>query len=162
MPDMLVKLYDLPDVQSIIQRLKDQGVVVRTARAWEKHQVVEWVRETFGAAWASGCDVSFSNRPISSFIATREGKIMGFACHDSTCRNFFGPIGVTEQEKGHGIGKALLLSCLHAMSAAGYAYAVIGSAGDSATGFYARVAGATEIEGSSPGIYRDQLKGEER
>ncbi len=160
MSDMLVKLYDLPDVQPLIHGLNDQGIEVRMAMAYEKHQVVEWVQETFGTRWASECDVAFSNHPVSCFIATRAGTIMGFACHESTCKNFFGPIGVAEKEKGHGIGKALLLSCLHAMSAAGYAYAVIGGGAGSAREFYARVAGATEIEGSSPGIYRDRLKAE--
>jgi hypothetical protein len=42
------------------------------------------------------------------------------------------------------------------MSAMGYAYAIVGGAGD--VGFYARTAGATEIPGSTPGIYRDRLK----
>jgi len=48
----------------------------------------------------------------------------------------------------------LLLSCLHSMAENGYAYAIIGGSGD----FYAKTVGATKIEGSSPGIYRDRLK----
>ena len=54
-----------------------------------------------------------------------------------------------------GIGRALLLSTLHAMSAAGYAYAIVGGAGD--VDFYAQTVGAIEIAGSTPGIYRDRL-----
>jgi hypothetical protein len=30
-------------------------------------------------------------QPVSGFIAVQEGKIAGFACHDATCPNFFGP-----------------------------------------------------------------------
>ena len=155
MSDMLVKLYDLPEVESLIKRLKDRGIVIRTAMPYEKHDVVEWVRGSFGRRWASECDVAFSNHPVSCFIATEAGKIIGFACYDSTCKDFFGPTGIAEMKRGLGIGKALFLSCLHAMAANGYAYAIIGGAGPS--DFYAKTVGATTIEGSSPGIYRDQL-----
>lgn len=156
MTDMLVKLYDLADVAPLIVKLRDQGIVIRVAMAYEKHHVVEWVRRTFGAGWASECDVAFSNRPVSCFIAAEKGMIVGFACYHSTCKDFFGPTGVAEVRRGQGIGKALFLSCLHAMAADGYAYAIIGGVGP--TDFYAKAAGATTIEGSTPGIYRDGLK----
>ena len=155
MPDMLVKLYDLPEVESHVKRLREKGIVIREAMPYEKHQVVEWVRSSFSQGWASQCDIAFSNHPVSCFIATEEGKIAGFACYDSTCRDFFGPMGVTEKKRGRGIGKALFLVCLRAMAANGYAYAIIGGAGPG--DFYAKVAGAVIIEGSSPGIYRDRL-----
>jgi len=158
MADMLVKLYDLPEVTSLVKRLNDQGVVVRAAMAYEKHLVLEWVRNAFGQGWASECDVAFSNHPVSCLIATESGRILGFACYDCTCKNFFGPTGVAETKRGLGIGKALFLSCLHAMAADGYAYAIIGSPGP--IEFYAKAAGAIPIEGSSPGIYRDGLKAE--
>ncbi len=155
MSDMLVKLYDLPEVETLIKKLEDQGIVIRTAMPYEKHDVIKWAGETFGAGWASECDVAFSNQPISCFIATQTGRIIGFACYDSTCKDFFGPIGVTEKKQGLGVGKALFVSCLHTMAAKGYAYAIIGRAAP--TDFYAKTAGATTIKGSSPGIYRDQL-----
>jgi len=159
MSDMLVKLYELPEVQSHLQKLSGQGVSIRTAMPYEKQQLVTWVRDEFGASWADECDVAFSNRPISCFIATQDGALAGFACYDSTCRNFFGPMGVAPHARGRGIGGALLLSCLHTMAAIGYAYAIIG--GVSSSEFYRRVAGATEIEGSSPGIYRGRLRREQ-
>ncbi len=155
MSDMLVKLYDLPEIEPLIKKLKDQGIVIRTAMPHEKNDVVEWAKDTFGEGWASECEVAFSNHPVSCFIATQTRKIIGFACYDSTCKNFFGPIGVVEIKQGMGVGKALFLSCLHTMAANGYAYAIIGWAAP--TDFYARTAGATIIEGSSPGIYRDPL-----
>ena len=45
---------------------------------------------------------------------------------------------------------ALLLQCLHAMRA--YGYAIIGGVGPKA--FYERVVPVMEIPGSSPGIYQ--------
>ncbi|MCP4673709.1 MAG: GNAT family N-acetyltransferase [Desulfobacula sp.] len=155
MSDMLVKLYDLPEAAPFIKKLKVQGIIIRTAMPHEKNDVVEWTKETFGSGWAGECDVAFSNHPVSCFIAVQKGKIIGFACYDSTCRNFFGPTGVIEIKQGLGIGKALFLSCLHTMAVNGYAYAIIG--GVKSMDFYARTAGATIIEGSSPGIYRDPL-----
>ena len=155
MSDMLVKLYDLPEVAPLIKRLGGQGVVIRAAMAYEKHIVVEWVRGAFGPGWASECEVAFSHHPVSCLIATEKGRIIGFGCYHCTCKDFFGPTGVVEAKRGQGIGKALFLACLHAMAADGYAYAIIGSAGPGE--FYAKAAGAITIEGSTPGIYRDGL-----
>ena len=152
----MVKLYDLPPLASHVGRLGDEGVVIRVALPHERPLVIKWVREIFGEGWASECDVAFSNHPPSCFIATESGGIVGFACYDSACKDFFGPAGVAEHARRRGIGKALLLASLYAMAAQGYAYAIIGGVGPA--GFYAKVAGATEIEGSSPGIFRDPLK----
>ena len=157
MPDMLVKLRDLPDAEALSRHLRRQGVLVRPARANEKHIVVEWVRRTFGERWASECDVAFANRPVSCWIAAENGQIVGFSCYESTCRDFFGPMGVKEALRGRGIGKALCLSCLQAMAQMGYAYAIIGSVGPA--DFYATVAGATLIEEASPGIHEAPLTG---
>ena len=156
MPDMLVKLYELPELQSHLQRLRDSGAFVRQAMPYEKPKVINWVRESFGEAWAAECDAAFGNRPISCFIATDNGRLTGFACYDSTCRDYFGPVGVGTDARGRGIGTALLLCSLHAMATLGYAYAIIGGVGD--VEFYRKAVGAIEIEGSSPGIYRDRLK----
>ncbi len=155
MTDMLVKLYDLPEIEPRIKTLNDLSIQIRTAQAYEKYDVIEWVRKFFGKHWVSECDVAFSHQPVSCFIATESGKIIGFSCYDTTHKNFFGPIGVAERKRGHGIGKALLLSCLYAMAANGYAYAIIG--GTESTDFYTKTVRATIIKGSSPGIYRDRL-----
>jgi predicted GNAT family acetyltransferase len=122
----------------------------------EKHLVVQWVQRTFGAGWASECDVTFGNQPVSCFIATDSGEVVGFCCYESACRDFFGPMGVAESHRGRGIGKALTLTSLQAMAHMGYAYAIIGGVGPA--DFYTKVAGAVEIEGSSRGIYRDRLR----
>jgi predicted N-acetyltransferase YhbS len=81
--------------------------------------------------------------------------LLGFACYDVASKGMFGPIGVREDYWRRGIGKALLLTCLHAMAMEGYAYAVIGSAGPAE--FYAKTVGATVIAGSEPGISRGRL-----
>jgi hypothetical protein len=60
MPDMLVKLYELPPVDPACEELRQGGVEVRRALPPEKHIVVGWVGDTFGRHWASECEVSFA------------------------------------------------------------------------------------------------------
>ncbi len=79
MQDLLVKLYALPDVKPDVDKLQAEGVNIRKAMAYEKHQVVEWVEDNFGVGWASESYVSFSNHPVTCFIATENNKITGFA-----------------------------------------------------------------------------------
>ncbi len=151
MPDMLVKLYALTDDLN----LEISGVTIRRALAPEKQVVVKWVEENFSHYWASECDVAFSNQPVSCFIAIEEKKIVGFACYETTCKNFFGPTGVLENMRGRGVGKVLLMKSLYAMRESGYAYAIIGGVGPAE--FYEKTVGAKLIEDSAPGIYKGLL-----
>ncbi|MBR1267300.1 GNAT family N-acetyltransferase [Bradyrhizobium sp. AUGA SZCCT0222] len=153
--DMLVKLYALPDSRPAYDRLRGAGIVMRRALAPEKHKVTGWVRQNFSEAWASETDVAFSRQPVSCFIAIREKNIIGFACHDATCRNFFGPTGVDPKARQGGVGKALLFACLEDMRQQGFGYAIIGGVGPAE--FYSKAVGAVAIEGSEPGIYRGLL-----
>lgn len=156
MSDMLVKLYQLPELEPVIKQLADNGIEIRRAIAPEKHVVVDWVRQHFNEGWASECEVAFANQPVSCYIAVKQGALIGFACYESTCKNFFGPTGVSMDKRKLGAGKGLLLACLHAMKALGYGYAVIGNAGPKE--YYSRTVGATVIEDSTPGIYKGMLK----
>ena len=156
MTDLLVKLYDLPDQTAQLAALAEKDIFVRRAMASEKHQVIEWTQKRFGDAWAGECDVAFARQPIACIIALCGGQLAGFACHDSTCRNFFGPIGVDPDSRQKGIGRAILLVTLRAMFHAGYAYAIIGAAGPMT--FFEKCVGAIPIPGSTPGIYRPTLK----
>ena len=153
--DMLVKLYDLPDSRPLRERLTQDGVSLRRALAPEKHKVIAWVQDNFSDYWASEAEVAFGREPVSCFIAVKDGTIMGFACHDVTCRNFFGPTGVDPNARKGGVGTALLLACLEDMKHAGYGYAIIGGVGPA--DYYAKAVGAVAIEGSDVGIYRGLL-----
>lgn len=160
MPDMLVKLYALPDLGDALTRTRRARVEIRRPNPWEKAPLLAWIGDVFGATWAAECEAAFAANPPSCFIAKSGDAIVGFACHDCTRRNFFGPTGVAEQSRGKGIGRALLLSCLHAMRANGYAYAIIGGVGPA--DYYAKAVGATSIEGSSPGIYDRGLANQQK
>lgn len=155
MPDMLVRLYALPALDAALAGLAALGVQVRRALVPDKPHVIAWVNEHFGA-WAAEVDVTFARLPVSCFLALREEQILGFACYDGIARNFFGPTAVLDAERGHGIGRALLLAALHDQRAQGYAYSIIGGVGPGA--FYAKAVGAVPIEGSSPGLYAGRLR----
>ena len=150
MHDMLVKLYALPSLEQALANVAAHGVVVKRAIAPERPMVIAWVRDNFASSVAE-VETAFGHVPASCFIALHQARVVGFACHDVTALNFFGPEGVDASMRGKGIGRALLLSALHAQRVAGYAYAIIGGVGPAA--FYEKCVGATSIDGSTPGIY---------
>jgi GNAT superfamily N-acetyltransferase len=155
MPDMLVKLCDLPPLEPAIEDAAARGVVVRRALAPEKPVVLDWMRAHF-AAWAAEVDAAFARQPVACFVAIRDGFVLGFACHDAIAPDFFGPTAVLASARGQGLGRALALAAMHALKAQGYAYAIVGGVGPAA--FYAKTLGAIAIPGSAPGIYAGMLR----
>jgi ribosomal protein S18 acetylase RimI-like enzyme len=159
MPDMLVKLYELPRLDPIMQVMAEQDITVRLGIPPEKHLVLNWIRENFSEAWASEADVAFANKPSTIYIAVdnKTDQLVGFGCFETTCKCFFGPTGVHPDYRGREIGKALLIACLHGLAHLGYGYGVIGGAGP--VEFYKKSVGAIEIADSVPGIYKGMLRG---
>jgi ribosomal protein S18 acetylase RimI-like enzyme len=152
MPDMLVRLYALPNQD---RKLTD-AYVVRRAAAYDKAAILHWIGQSFSAQWASEADVAFSRQPISCFISLHQEILVGFSCYEATCRGYFGPGGVLEAHRGQGLGTVLLLECLRSMKKMGYAYAIIGGVGPK--DFYVKAVGAIEIPDSTPGIYTAPLE----
>ena len=155
MIDMLVRLYDLPATGGAYDAMEEKGVILRRPWGYERHILAHWVNEHFSPKWVSEVKVAFSRQPVSAFIATRDRKILGFACYETTGRGYFGPTGVAESERGNGVGRALLYKALEAMRDHGYAYGIIGGVGP--RDFYEQACGAIEIPGSDPGIFADLL-----
>ena len=156
MADLLVKLYDLPSSAQLLEALRGDGVEIRRAIGPEKHAITDWAEKKFSRSWASECDVALSAQPVTCFIAIKDKQVIGFACYDSTLKGFFGPIGVDAGTQKKGLGKALLIRTLEAMRDAGYGYAAIGWAGP--VEFFKKTVGATVIEGSEPGVYKNLVK----
>ncbi len=158
MQDMLVHLLKLPPVEPLIAQLREQGVVIRRANPFEISAIRTFIEENFSVGWADEVMPCYARQPISLYIAIRDGKVIGFAAYEATMRDFFGPTGVQESERGKDIGKALLLASLWGMRTAGYAYGVIAGVGPA--DFYSKACGAVLIPGSTPGIYGDMLGGD--
>jgi len=155
MPDMLVNLLKLAPLEPVLGELRRAGVTVRRVQPHEISPVREFMLANFEAGWVDEISVGYANKPVSVFIATRDRRIVGFAAYECTRRDFFGPLGVLESERGRGVGRALLLASLWGLREMGYAYAIIGGVGP--VEFYERAVGASLIPESAPGIYADPI-----
>lgn len=154
--DLLVNLLTLPPLEPLLAQIKDADLNIRRAQPFELTPVREFIQSNFSVAWADEISLGFASKPIAVYIATRAGKVVGFAGFECTRKAFFGPTGVLEKERGKGVGKALLIAALWGLHELGYVYGIIGAAGP--VEFYQQAVGAIEIPGSDPGIYTDLLK----
>lgn len=157
MHDMLVRLMDLPEISTAEKELLEkEGIVFKRPIPPEKSIVVDWVGQHFSTNWADETEAAFTALPVNCFIAQRGQEILGFACFESTAKNFFGPTGVLPSERGKEIGKILLVKSLFALKEMGYTYAIIGGVGPAT--YYEKTVGATIIEKSEKSIYQNLLK----
>ncbi len=152
MPDLLVPLYSLsgkPDLN---------GFTLRRPMAHESGTVQNWIENHFSSGWASEVLPAVSRTPSTMMIAIEEstGKLAGFCAWDCTALGFLGPVGVAEEYRGTGVGRAVTLEVLHCMRDQGYGYGIVGGAGP--VDFFQSVCGATVIPQSTPGIYPESIK----
>ncbi|MEM6524464.1 MAG: GNAT family N-acetyltransferase [Bacteroidota bacterium] len=158
MKDMLVRLMGLPDVTTLEDELLKKGIIIKKPISPEKQILVKWTQQNFSKYWGSEMDVALSKNVATCYIAQHGDKPIGFACYDTTAKNFFGPMGVLETHNGLGVGKVLLIKALTALRDMGYAYAIIGGVGPAE--YYKKVVNAVLIEGSEDSIYNHLLKDE--
>lgn len=156
MPDLLVNLLKLPKLQPTLDELGSSGITIRRGQPFENTAVRQFIEQNFSVAWADEVSVGFANKPATVYIATRDGRVIGFAGYECTRKAFFGPTGVAESERSRGVGKALLVAALWGLRELGYVYGIIGHAGP--VEFYQEAVGAVVIPDSDPGIYEDLLK----
>ena len=141
--DMIVNLYKLPELRV------PEGCKIKRVFAADKERVLSYIRENFSAGWAWEAERAMLQEMGKCFIATKDGKILGFACYDGTAKGYFGPIGVSSTARGKGIGQALLIRTLNAMREYGYGYGIIGWVGEAEL-FYRKTVGAEFIKGGEP------------
>lgn len=159
MPDLLTKLYEIPDDWSFVQQQAELGITIRKPIGTERTSYVGWVGEQFGSVWESEAEVAFMNQPRTCFAAVKDRAFIGFSCYDATALGYFGPLGVEESLRGRGTGRALLLACMLDMKLKGYGYAIIGMTGQ--LEWYGRYTGAVPIpdtDGQSSGVWKTWVK----
>ncbi len=155
MPDMLVDLYKMPEHDGYLKELKENGVEIKCAMAPSRQLIFDFIKENFSERWAYEAEKGIWKDMPSTFVAVKDGKIIGFASYDVTGLGYFGPLGVLESERKGGVGRALTLRCLDAMREKGYGYAIIGWVGPAK--FYEKVANAVIIEGDHKAIYNNLI-----
>ena len=141
--DMIVNLQNLPEVKT--------GSEIKLKRAFvgDKEEILSFVEAHFQKNWVYEVEHALMAEPSKCFIATEDGKLLGFACYDSSAKGFFGPIGVLPERRGQNIGQALLVRTLESMKEFGYGYAIIGWVSE-AEQFYRKTVGAEHIKGGNP------------
>ena len=155
--DLLVKLWTLPEKEPVLRALAQRGISVKRVIAPDRGRVLDFVRARFGDGWMHECEAALCSVPSTCYVAVKEREIIGFACFEATGKDYFGPIGVDERCRERGVGRGLLLSCLHSMREMGYAYAIVGWA-DEAAPFYEKTVGALPIPESHPAIYQNLIR----
>lgn len=153
--DLLVNLYSRK-MDALGERARAVSATIRVALPPEQHIIKDWVREHFSEYWVSEVSVAMAHQPPGCLIAIVDGQLVGFACYDATARGFFGPTGVSADQRGKGLGLALFYHTLMAMKAQGYAYAIAGSAGP--VDFYVNAVGAMPIPSDQEDIYQGLLR----
>jgi|TARA_A100001391_G_scaffold87150_1_gene57587 GNAT superfamily N-acetyltransferase len=153
--DLLVNLYSRR-MDALKARAEKVDATIRVALPPEQHIIKDWVQAHFSEYWVSEVTAAMAHQPPGCVIATIDGQLVGFACYDATARGFFGPTGVSQDQRGKGIGVALFYHTLAAMKTHGYAYAIVGSAGP--VDFYVGAADAMPIPTDNQDIYQGLLR----
>ncbi|MGQ9629835.1 MAG: GNAT family N-acetyltransferase [bacterium] len=127
--------------EALEDKLKNEGIEVRRLEERDRPAFDAMLRAEWSENWYYEAMTSFENEPISTFIALREGKILGFASYDTNMfPGTFGPMGTSQELRGKGIGSALFLRCMRDMRDKGYKRAEIGWVGPIV--FYSKAANA--------------------
>ena len=145
---------DSPFLKKIFRLPGD--VIIRRAGANERHAILGVIAEYFHPNWVDEISPAFDKVPITCFIATQNGKLLGFACIDGLRKGFFGAMGVIPTARKTGVGRGILIECMRGLYEMGYPYGIIGGVAPDAQGFYKKVLEGyvSEIPNSDPGIYR--------
>jgi GNAT superfamily N-acetyltransferase len=146
--DMIVPLLALPDARPVMQRMEEQGIVVRRATMGELTPLRAFIGAHFSQVWADDVIAALSHRPASVFVAIHGSTIAGYASHSSNRPNVVGPLGVHPEYRERGVGTALLFQCLLDLRAHGCGYAIIGGVGPAA--FYEKTCGALLLPAEWP------------
>ncbi len=154
MGELLNLVVDLDD-RFAAPRAGDEGGLRLVPSAPAGERVLAWIDEEFGGGWSSEAHAG------TNALAFRGDAPVGFATFDPKGLRFrwlrglaherdvgiFGPFGVAPQERGRGVGRALLLHALAGLRERGYARAVIPAVGnESLARYYIDAAGARVAE----------------
>lgn len=101
--------------------LARQGIVVEPYTAQRVPALFEFLTEHFAPDWQRFARTAIEaietgDSPERLWVASRGERVIGFSHH---ALERFGPIGVAPDERGQGVGHALMYATLHSMRRAG-------------------------------------------
>lgn len=99
MADMLVKLFNIPSSAEIEKELLKEGIRIKKALVPDRSKIVEFSKTCANQDYSDEVLAAFANNPVTCYIATKDKKIIGFACYEATAKNFFGPTAVLQEER---------------------------------------------------------------
>jgi mycothiol synthase len=121
-------------------RLAKDGFEVRRLEKSDADAFDEYLRTVWHENWRVEGMRSLRRNPVSTHVALKEGRIVGFASHSVSGPGQFGPMGTNPELRGKGVGAILLKRCLADQRDAGFAECDIQWVGPK--GFYADHVGA--------------------
>lgn len=140
--NMLVDLHARSwDTSADEERLAAEGFAFRRLTPADGEEFAAWLTQRWNPTWLAEGLSSYANNPISTFIATYQGRICAFASYNvAIFDNGFGPTGTEEALRGRRLGRILFYRCMEDMRQLGHATAEVCWVGPIA--FYAKVADA--------------------
>ncbi|MCD6300564.1 MAG: GNAT family N-acetyltransferase [Staphylothermus sp.] len=72
----------------------------------------EWIMKKFGLSWSIEAEIAYNSEYGGLLIATKNNEIVGFSVYSGLALHRFGPIGVSKEHRGIGLGEALMHYCL--------------------------------------------------
>ncbi|CAG9619932.1 GNAT family N-acetyltransferase [Sutcliffiella rhizosphaerae] len=137
--DMLVPL------DNYFPSIENKQLFIRRALKKDEPEIIDFVKSEFGSGWLESIKNGMEHEDISIFVAYHNNIINGFACYEAhdKKRGTFGPMGISNQNREHGVGTILLHHCLLELKRKKYKYAILEGAGP--IEFYEKVVGAMLI-----------------
>ena len=74
------------DLPSSLNESADEAVDIRRAFSAERYVICDWLAREFNQTWAAEGAGCFCGGRVSCFVATRDEKLVGVACYDTTAR----------------------------------------------------------------------------
>jgi len=112
------------DMEALLSR---EGRLFRIPHVDEKERLVSWVIEHFGPIYSYEVLMAFRHDPPGLILAEKDGETVGFSALGALELDWFGPMGLAEEERKNEVGTVLLHRGLWEMKLRGQKRAMIPS-----------------------------------
>ena len=108
------------------ESLTRAGITFKTGWQIATTDLLSWVERKFSPFWSNEVEFALKRDSPSVFVASNEtGELLGFATINGLAPGRFGPAGVSDSQRGKGIGTVLLYDAFQALKDQGFPKAVV-------------------------------------